>query len=319
MQYFKFGNNDIFLSKIAFGCEPLGGTDWGKTDEKEIVSAVGLALEKGCNFFDTADVYGLGRSEKLLSKALGSKRNEVFIATKGGVRWKQKPNKQRADISFDLSPAYITKAVEQSLKRLNIDRIPLYQLHWPDKNTAIEKTMETMANLKRQEKIQFIGCSNFDADLIKKANNILKIDSAQGQYNILERNFEKTVISESKKLNLNIFTYGTLFQGLLTGKYNLSSKFSANDRRTRLEQFQENKFKENIKLIEELKEIARKHKKTCSQIAIRWVLENTNISAVIVGIKNKKQLKENFESLNFTLDIKDKNTLDNYLNNNKNL
>ena len=163
------------LSKLCFGCEALGGTDWGDINVQDIEKAINFAVERGINFFDTADVYGLGLSEKRLSSILGDKRHDMFIATKGGVRWNVTKSK-RAEIVFDSSPSYITKAVEQSLQRMKLETLPLYYIHWPDQHTFIKETLDCLNKLKGEGKIKYIGLSNIKDLELETALNYSKVD-----------------------------------------------------------------------------------------------------------------------------------------------
>ena len=276
-------------SKITFGCEPLGGTDWGDISLNKIEIAINKALDIGVNSFDTAAVYGLGLSEKRLSKILGKKRHDLFIATKGGLKWTVGMKGTRAEILKDSSSKQLTFDIKESLRRLNIDSIPLFYIHWPDKNQRIEESMYTLSKLKRDGLIQNIGLSNFNIELLKSAQKVCKVDYCQIPWNIIEQpSFELVNFCINNKID--IIVYNSLSSGLLTGKFKFHSKFPKNDRRSRLEIF---KNKSVFDRIDQLKKEAISERLTLTQYAIQKLWENKKISSIIVGIKNEQQLLEN--------------------------
>lgn len=301
MKYSNLFDNSISLSKIGFGGGPLSGEDWGLFDKKENMKAVSRAYELGVNVFDTADVYGLGRSEKLLSEALGHNRYDVVISTKFGVNWHEKPLNGMAKTFYDSSPKRVIEALEESLKRLRLDCIPLYYIHWPDPNTSFLETAETLQRCQESGKIKNIGLSNFSLPQIKEIQKDLNITAVQAQYSLIDKAIEGDFLNTCNKLNINIFTYGPLAQGLLTGKYNSKSSFGHNDCRKRLPHFHGEKFKEHIGILKKVSEIAEKYHITMSQVALRWVLENPNVSCAISGIKSIDQIEENIEALEFDI------------------
>jgi len=308
MEYKKLGKTNLKISRIGFGCWEIGGYGWGKIKDQDSIKSIHKALELGVNFFDTADIYGLGHSEKILSKALGSYRKKVVIATKFGLKWNKKKNSSERD----LSSKHIIKAVEDSLKRLKINCIPLYQIHYPDPKTPIQETMETLKKLKKQGKIQHVGCSNFDTDILQEAQKFDRIESIQMPYNIIEHNnIVKDTFNVYNKHKISLITYGPLAQGLLSGKYDADTKFGKNDIRSQEQyiNFHGERFKANLEILKKIKELALKYDKTCSQVAIRWVLEDNFITSCLVGIKNKEQIINNVKSLNWKLEEKDKEML----------
>jgi len=310
MEYKRLGQTNLKISRIGFGCWQVGGYGWGKIKDKDSIRAIHKALELGINFFDTADIYGLGRSEEILSKGLGKKREKIIIATKGGLRW----NKEKKIAERDLSSKYITKAVEDSLKRLKISSISLYQIHYPDPKTPIQETIKTLEKLKKQGKIQHIGCSNFDLNLVKKAQKYGRIESVQTPYNIINHDVEKITNIIYNKYKMSLITYGSLSQGLLSGKYNLKTKFKKDDIRNQKKyiNFHGKRFKANLEIIEKIQQLALKYNKTCTQIAIRWILENPSITSCLVGIKNKEQIKNNVDALGWQFKKNDRKKLTDY-------
>lgn len=307
MEYKKLGLTNLKISRLGVGGCPIGGYGWGKVSDKDSILAIRKALRLGINFFDTADVYGLGHSEEVLSKGLGEYRKTVIIATKVGVRWDNRKKKSY----HDLSPRHITEAVEKSLQRLKIDCIPLYQIHYPDPKTPLIETMEVLKHLQKEGKIKHIGCSNFSSKLINEAQRYGRLESLQASYNILDLNIEKSLIPTCRKWKMSVIAYGPLAQGLLTGKYGPNTKFSKDDRRSWKEykNFHGKRFKANLVVIDKLKEIASKYNKTPVQVSIRWILDNPHITNTIVGIKKPEEIEENVEVLGWWLEPEDREIL----------
>ncbi len=283
------------LSKLVFGCEPLGGTDWGDFDLDNIEEALKHSLDLGVNFFDTANVYGLGLSESRLSKILGSKRFDLFIATKGGISWKRTHG--RALTKINLEPSYIKKSVEDSLDRLRLDSIPLYYIHWPDPNLDMSKTFEMLMLLKEQGKIQHIGCSNFNLDQLRDANKITSIDFLQIPINIMTGLPSQNLLSYCKDHEVNIVAYNVLASGLLSGKYDENSKFNSNDRRSRLESFSDKNMEKNLNKLKMLTEASEARGLTIIEHSLKWIFEDESIQFAITGIKNKQQIEQNVLAL----------------------
>lgn len=287
MEIKRLGKTKFKVSRIGFGGVAIAGFHYGKTKDKESISAIKKALQLGVNFFDTADVYGFGKSEKLLSEGLGKKRNEVVIATKVGVRWDKKKEKSY----YDLSPDYVYGALEKSISNLRVKSIPLYQLHMPDPKTPILKTMAVLNKLKKEGKIKHIGCSNFSASQIKKMQEYARVESVQIPYNILEQKAEKDIIPLCEKLNMGIIAYTPIAQGFLSGKYR-NAKFSENDRRNKSAYFTPGFLKKAMPLLERMEIIGEKHNKTMVQVALRWILDNPSITCIIIGVKTKNEIEE---------------------------
>ena len=280
------------LSKICFGCEPLGGVDSGNVDLDEITKAIYKAIDLGVNFFDTAGVYGLGLSEKRLSKILGNLRNNVVIATKGGLSWKKSSSK-RSIVIKDSSPIAIRRDVENSLLRLKLECLPIFYVHWPDENTPIQNTFFELLKLKNEGKIMSIGCSNFSVHQLKEACKTTQIDYLQLPINLLSGKFNDEISQICTKNEIKLIAYNVLENGLLTGKLDRNSTFPENDRRSRLPLFKGKKFINVLKRIEELRIEAEKNNSTLLQYSINWVLMQKNLSSVIIGIKNSEQIIEN--------------------------
>jgi aryl-alcohol dehydrogenase-like predicted oxidoreductase len=306
MDYARLGETDLVISRVGFGCEPLGGTDWGEVDGDLAIAAVSRALELGVNFFDTADIYGLGRSERVLSRALGAQRYGVVIATKFGHNWEEDLSGGRARTFFDSSPRRVVEALEDSLRRLRLDCIPLYQVHWPDPNTPIADTMEALLRCQEAGKIKHVGVSNFPASLIREANQVMVLASVQLPYNIIDRRAEQEVLPCCEELGIGVLAYGSLAQGFLTGKYGPDARFGKDDRRHRLPHFQREKLKENLRIVERLKIVGQHYHKSPAQVAIRWILEHPTVTCAITGAKSPVQIEDNVGALGWRLTERDR-------------
>lgn len=281
------------------GCEPLGGTDWGVVDLSLVRRAVAAALDVGVTVFDTADVYGLGRSEEELSAALGARRKDAFIITKFGVRWENESAGGRARTFKDSSPSYLAQALEGSLKRLRIDAIPLYLVHWPDQATPIDDTLAALERARQSGKILNFGLSNFDANAIAASRE--RISALEGPYSLLRQDDAGGSFRAAKEGGLACVAYGPLAQGLLTGKYAKSSKFESNDRRNRLAQFDPGQWEANARVLARLEEVGHKREKKIAEVAVRWVLDSGLIDIAVVGAKSPEQMIENAGVLNWAL------------------
>lgn len=290
------------VSRICFGCEPLGGTDWGDVNIADIASAISRSLEFGVNFFDTAAIYGLGLSEIRLSEILGARRHDVFIATKGGLSWADVSLGGRASISKDSSPANIRLGVEDSLRRLRIDCIPIYYIHWPDPNTEISLTFECLSKLQDEVKIGKIGCSNFSAAQVRKASEVSEITFVQLPLNLLDRELHPDMGELVREKGIGVVAYNVLANGLLTDKYDGTSRFPRNDRRSRLPLFQGKVFEDALKKVADISVAAAAANQTCAQYAISRVLEQTGVVSAILGVKNGLQIDENCSILSKRLD-----------------
>ena len=291
MENTALGRTGHRISRLSLGGCPLGGHGWGVCDDTQAVASVRAALESGVNFFDTADIYGFGHSEELLSQALGEDRHSVIIASKFGIRYDPSSEKTYKDIS----PQYVREALIGSLKRLRLDSIPLYYIHWPDGVTPIQDTVAEMEKCRQEGLIGGIGLSNCSTEEIEKALEVTSIDAVQVQCNLIDRAIAHPLFEVVAKHGIVLVTWGSLAQGLLTGKYDEKSRFETNDRRSRetYPNFHGEKFKENMKVVRLLQEIAVETGKTPAQIAIRWLLDTQSIGSVLFGAKNVGQVDDN--------------------------
>lgn len=301
METIKLKNSDLIVSRLCMGGCPMGGHGWGETDEHELIEAVHTAIDCGINFFDTADTYGLGQSEITLGKALGKKRKDVVIASKFGVKAGNGPT------TYDNSPAYIREALDKSLQRLGTDYIDLYQIHNRD-NTPIEEVIDTLDELKKAGKIRYYGASNVTA---KDAEEFLpyrgKIVSFQNEYSLACRKFEEDIFNVAKELDATPMSWGSLGQGILTGKFDKSVSFDQNDRRSReiYVNFHGDKLLKNLEIVEAMKPIAAAHNKSLAAVAIRFILDYIPDSVVLCGAKRPAQVLSNAEGTDWNLTNKE--------------
>jgi myo-inositol catabolism protein IolS len=289
---------------VAMGGCPIGGHGWGHVDDAESVAAVRRAVELGVNFFDTADVYGLGHSEQILAQALGPKRREVVIATKFGVR------SENGRTWKDASPGYLRSALDASLRRLQIDCIPLYYVHWPDEKTPVADTMAELARCRQQGKIRGIGLSNFSAAQVREAAAVAPVEALQVQFSLVDRLAAAELLPLARELGTTLLTWGSLAQGLLTGKYDARSTFVPEDRRRRYDNFRGAKFAENLRAVERLRAVATSIGRTPAQVALRWLLDTPGVCAVLFGAKRPTQVDENVASAGWRLSASDYQALD---------
>jgi len=305
MKRVKLKGTDLSISRIGFGCGPLGSYEWGNIDQKELMKVVGKALDQGINYFDTADVYGLGLSEKLLSKALGDRINESIISTKFGVNWVNSPDQSRAKTFYDSSPKRVKEALESSLKRLNIDCIPLYFIHWPDKNTPFIDTVRVLQDALKDGKIRYIGLSNFSLSEIKEISNEIKITSIQSQSNLITDQTDKRLIDYCRTKNINIIIHGALAQGLLSGNYLDQFNLDEKDNRRNLSHFEKSNIRKYDHIFSSLARLSEKYSVSLAQLALRWVLEKNHVSSAICGIKNENQLLDSSKCLDWEIKEED--------------
>lgn len=292
MKYTTLPTTDLTISSIGLGTWVFGSSHWSGAEKQDCIYAAQAAIDNGVNFIDTAPIYGDGQSEEIIGEVLKSIPKRVIVATKCGLI------KNGKKISINLSPESIQGEIEASLRRLQTDCIDLYQCHWPDPNTPIEKTMSTLLQLQLQGKIRYIGVSNFGLDLLKQALLFAPIVSLQVQYSLLDRSIEKDVIPFCREKQIGILAYGPLGGGILSGKYQEQPNFDRSDARNFFYQFYQGKrFEEVQAILEKLKEM----KQPLNQIAINYLRQKEGITSVLVGCRNRKQALLNIQSADWDL------------------
>lgn len=274
---------------IVVGCEQLGGTDWGQVDRAEAERAMVEAYELGLRAFDTADVYGLGESERRLSSALGGRRHEAFIGTKGGVRWQESAG--RAKTFFDNSPEYLAYAIDRSLARLRIERIGLYFVHWPDGKTPVQAVIDCLENAKEAGKIGAYGFSNFPATVAIQSRS-RGLDAVQVSFNLLSDASQRRELAALGRAGLTRYGYGALAQGLLTGKYSRDTRFDRSDRRHRLPHFQKDTWPQVAAVLDVLEEVSAQTGISQAGAATQVLRQSRLIDRVIVGIRSAAQARD---------------------------
>jgi aryl-alcohol dehydrogenase-like predicted oxidoreductase len=295
MQIRKLGWTDLNLSTIGLGTWAIGGGgwkfSWGPQDDKESISTIHHALELGINWIDTAAVYGLGHSEEIVGKAIKKLRHKAIIATKCGRVWDRNGN-----ILGRLKKKSIRSEVEGSLKRLKIEIIDLYQIHWPEPDEDIEEAWGAMADLIKEGKIRYAGVSNFSVEQIKRIQPIHSVASVQAPYSMLERSIEEELLEYCSANNMGIILYSPMQKGILTGKFTRErlQNLPEDDHRRRDPRFHEPELSANLKLVENLRSIAEKSGRTVAQLAIAWVLRRPEVTAAIVGARHPVQIEETF-------------------------
>lgn len=307
----RLGHSNLQVSRIAFGTWQLGG-DWGATDEAAAVRVIRHAVERGINFFDTAQGYGFGASERLLAKALKERpREELVIATKGGLRPKPDGGVQR-----DASPGWIRCGVEESLKSLGTDYIDLYQVHWPDPNTPFDQTARALADLKAEGKIHHIGVSNFDAEQMKEFSRTTPVETLQPPYHLFRRAIENSILPYTRSSDIGVLAYGPLAHGLLSGELSADTHFAPDDWRSKSSVFRGEDYKRNLRVVSALKGFAESELGTSvSQLAIAWALANPDVHVAIVGTRDSQHVDDAIAASDLSLDAKAMRRIDEIVRN----
>ena len=287
MEQILIGDSDLKTSRIGLGTWAIGGWMWGGTDEARSIATIRAAVERGVTLIDTAPVYGFGRSEEIVGKALaeGGLRQRAHIASKLGISWKDgKPYR-------DSSPARIRQEIEDSLRRLRTDVIDLYQVHWPDPHTPIAETARVLEDLRREGKIRAIGVSNYGPAQMQEFRAAAKLESVQSPYNLFEREIEADVLPYAQRTGLTVLSYGALCRGLLSGAMTLDRRFSGDDLRNVDPKFRGERFQQYLAAVEQLRTLARiRFDKSVLALAVRWVLDQGPTLA-LWGARSPEQLE----------------------------
>jgi len=293
METRELGWTDLNLSTIGLGTWALGGGDyewgWGPQDDEESIATIRHALELGINWIDTAPVYGLGRSEEVVGKALKGLRDQPIIATKCSLVWDED-----GEISNCLKKESIRSEVEASLRRLKIDAIDLYQIHWPTTEEEIEEAWGTIGDLIKEGKVRYAGVSNFNVNQLKCIQPIHPVASLQPPYSMVERGIEEELLDYCAANDIGVIVYSPMQKALFTGKVTREwvQNLPHDDHRREDPHFQEPKLSANLELVEGLRSMAQKSGRTVAQLAIAWVLRRPEVTAAIVGARRPSQIEE---------------------------
>jgi aryl-alcohol dehydrogenase-like predicted oxidoreductase len=302
LQTKKLGNSDLDITPIGIGAWAMGGGGWkfawGHQDDKDSVAAIQKALDAGINWIDTAAVYGLGHSEEVVARALEGRGKRPYIFTKCARIWDE-----NREIGKSLKAASIRQECENSLRRLKVDVIDLYQVHWPEPDEDIEEGWTTMAKLREEGKVRWIGVSNFNVEQMKRAAAIAPITSLQPPYSIISPEIEESILPYTQKNNLGVLVYSPMKSGMLTGKMSREriASMPDDDFRKRTPNFQEPLLTRNLELAELLREIGAKHGRTPGEVAIAWTLRHPAVTAAIVGLRTPAQVDGVIGAMEFRL------------------
>jgi len=293
MQTRKLGNSDLHITPVGYGAWAIGGSGWqfawGSQNDDDSIAAIHRSLELGVNWIDTAAVYGLGHSEEVVGRALKSWPGpRPYIFTKCALRWDAKGNVRKV-----LNADSIEREVEDSLRRLSVDMIDLYQIHWPpDPDSAeLEEGWSIMAQLQRQGKVRWIGVSNFNVQQLRRAQSVASVTSLQPPYSLLHREIEEQVLPYCLREGVGVIVYSPMASGLLTGAMTRerAARLPKDDWRKNHPDFTEPRLSRNLALVERLEEIARHHNRSAGEVAIAWTLHHPAVTGAIVGARNARQ------------------------------
>src|SRR5262245_27342310 len=302
MQTRRLGNSDLHITPLGVGAWAMGGGgwlfSWSHQDDAASISAIHAALDAGMNWIDTAAVYGLGHSEEVVARALEGRGNRTYVFTKAARIWDE--NRQ---IGKSLKADSVGRECEASLRRLKVDVIDLYQIHWPEPDEDVEEGWATLARLKEEGKVRWVGVSNFNLDQLKRARAIAPITSLQPPYSLIRREVEADVLPYCAEQNIGVIAYSPMGSGMLTGTMNREriANLPEDDWRRRSPQFQEPLVTRNLKIADKLKEIAARHNCNAGQVAIAWAMRNGAVTGAIVGVRSREQVAGVIGAMDFRL------------------
>ena len=298
----QLGNTDLQITPLGVGAWAIGGGGWsfgwGPQDDDESIKTINRALDLGINWIDTAAVYGLGHSEEIVGKAIQERETKSLLFTKCSLVWND-----QGEISNSLKAASIRRELEASLRRLHVDMIDLYQIHWPNPEGDIEEAWETMAKLKKEGKIRALGVSNFNIEQMRRVQKIAPIDSLQTPYSLIRPEVEKDLLPYCEQHHIGVIVYSPMMSGLLTGRMTRDrvERMPNDDWRKHSEEFQEPRLSHNLELANLLGEIGYLHSIPAGAVAIAWTLRNPVVTGAIVGVRSPEQVEELIPAAEFRL------------------
>ncbi len=304
MEHRPFGQTGLEVSAVGFGCWEIGG-GYGDIEEAEFVRAVGQSLDLGVNCFDTAEGYGMGASERALGSALGRRRDEAIVVTKFGMNYRDKPNLR------DSSRERVIASIDKSLKNLGTDYVDVYLVHWPDRLTPFEETMQALDDIVRDGKVRFVGLSNFKPDEIEACMAVRRVDVVQYGWNMFDRRMQRDILPYCAAQGIGFMAYGSLAFGLLTGTFTEDMDFGGADWRARRGNmgsikmfaalFGPEKFKDNVRAVNELRDIAARYGRSLPQLALRWAMSHPAVSTALVGCRTVGEVQDNVGAVGWTI------------------
>ncbi|MBV8730991.1 MAG: aldo/keto reductase [Acidobacteriia bacterium] len=298
----RLGSSDMDLSPIGIGAWAMGGGGWtfgwGPQDDRQSIAAIHAALDRGVNWIDTAAVYGLGHSEEIVGQAIAGRSIRPYIFTKCSLVWNDK-----REIGNSLKTDSIRRECEASLRRLKLDVIDLYQIHWPNPDVDIEEGWATMAKLKQEGKVRWIGVSNFNTKQMDRCRKIAPIASLQPPYSAISPEIEDDVLPYCQKHGIGVIVYSPMKSGLLSGKMTKErvATFPEDDFRRRALNFQEPALSRNLELADLMKKIGARHNRSAAEVAIAWTLRYPAVTAAIVGFRSPEQVAGVIGAMDFKL------------------
>ncbi len=296
MEYRKLGTSELNVSAVGLGTWAMGDDFFGKVDDADSIAAIQAGLDSGINLIDTAPAYGAGHAEVVVGKALKNRRDGVVVATKCGIIRKD------GEFIRDLRPESLRREIDDSLRRLNLDVIDLYQIHWPDKNTPLDDTVAELIKIQESGKFRYLGVSNFPPKLMDRVRDMTGLISTQPQYSMLDRRIESDVLPYAVKHGLGVLSYGTLAGGVLTGKYKSIPDFPEGDNRANFYDFFSEPLWSKIQpIVEKLRAVAADHDVPPSAVAINWTIQQEGITTALVGAKRPDQAQANAAAGDWTL------------------
>ena len=291
METRQLGNSDLQITRLGIGAWALGGGGWvgsmGPQNEDDSVPAIHAALDRGLNWIDTAALYGLGHSEEVVARALEGRTPRPYVFTKCERVWDSKGN-----VGASLKADSIRRECEGSLRRLKVETIDLYQIHWPEPDEDIEEGWTQLAHLQQEGKVRYIGVSNFSVAQMKRAQAIAPITSLQPPYSIVTREIEEEILPYAKANNIGVIVYSPMSAGLLTGSMTRErvTNFAPEDWRRNLPNFREPLLSRSLRLVEHLREIGKRHGRSPGEVAIAWTLDHPAVTGAIVGFRSPQQV-----------------------------
>jgi aryl-alcohol dehydrogenase-like predicted oxidoreductase len=324
MQHRQLGMSEIEVTPVTLGAWAIGGWMWGGQERQDALDAIHTSIEMGVDTIDTAAVYGFGRSEELVGEAITGKRDDLAILTKFGLRWDRPGEGEKAFETEDLDgnpitlyrnskPDSVIEECENSLRRLGVDVIDVYQVHWPDSTTPIEETFEAVAKLIDQGKIKAAGASNYSPEQLEKARSVVPLASDQPPYSMVNREIEQDVLPYCREHNIGVVCYSPLQRGLLTGKITPDYEFDEGDHRAGSKFFQAGNVTKVNAFLDQIKPIAEEHDATLAQLVINWTTRQPGITAALVGARNTRQATENAQAMDFRLSDDELETINRHL------